>query len=278
VGAADAGEDPHGPERVTPISARPDPAVLSRLYLSAVLPCLTDLAEQDGTVVDDLGQLRASIVFSILGGPAATIRLQRGQILWEDGRSRNASVVLMFLGDRHLNAFFSGNKWAAPLPVWGCWRVGLLARFSKLAERLEAVLDGAQQVLHSAAGRRLHARFSLITAGLALHALAEGDAAAQYILRSVPPGLACFTIAGEPRGTVWFDHGSADNQVGWGDPPRRPDVCIVFADIATAYGALRGEIDTLAAVGCGQIRVEGLVPLAEGLNFAMERVRVYLKH
>jgi hypothetical protein len=52
----------------------------------------------------------------------------------------------------------------------------------------------------------------------------------------------------------------------------------VFADIATAYGALRGEIDTLAAVGSGQIRVEGLVPLAEGLNFAMERVRVYLKH
>ena len=278
MGAADAGEDPHGPERVTPIPARPDPAVLSRLYLSAVLPCLTDLAAQDGTVVDDLGQLHASIVFSILGGPAATIRLQGGQILWEDGCSRNASVILMFLGDRHLNAFFSGNQWAAPLPVWGCWRVGLLARFSKLAERLEAVLDGAQQVLHSAAGRRLHARLSLIAAGLALHALAEGDAAAQHILRSLPPGLASFTIAGEPRGTVWFDHGSADNRAGWGDPPRRPDVCIVFADIATAYGALRGEIDTLAAVGSGQIRIEGLVPLAEGLNFAMERVRVYLKH
>ncbi len=278
MGAADAGEDPHGSERVTPNSARPDPAVLSRLYLGAVLPCLTDLAEQDATVVDHLGQLRASIVFLILGGPAATIRLQRGQILWENGCGRNASVILLFLGDRHLNAFFSGNKWAAPLPVWGCWRVGLLARFSNLAQRLEAVLDGAPQVLDSAAGRRLHARLSLITAGLALHALAQGDAAARYILRSLPPGLASFTIAGEPRGTVWFDHGSAGNQAGWSDPPRRPDVCIVFADIATAYGALRGEIDTLAAVGSGQIRVEGLVPLAEGLNFAMERLRVYLKH
>jgi len=278
VGAADAGEDPHGSERVTPNAAPPDPAVLSRLYLSAVLPCLTDLAEQDGAVVDDLGQLRASIVFLILGGPAATIRLQSGHIAWENGCGRNPSVILLFLGDRHLNAFFSGKKWAAPLPVWGCWRVGLLARFSKLAQRLEAVLDGAPQVLNSAAGRRLHARLSLITAGLALHALAEGDATARTILCSLPPGLASFTIAGEPRCTVWFDHGSADNQVGWGDPPRRPDVCIVFADIATAYGALRQEIDTLAAVGSGQIRVEGLVPLADGLNVAMERLRVYLKH
>ena len=116
-------------------------------------------------------------------------------------------------------------------------------------------------MLDSVAGRRLHARLSLITAGLALHALAEGDAAARIILRSLPPGLASFTIAGEPRCTVWFDHGSADNRVGWSDPPRRPDVCIVFADVATAYGALREEIDTLAAVGSGQIRVEGLVPL-----------------
>ena len=278
MGAADAGEDPHGSERVTPNAAPPDPAVLSRLYLSAVLPCLTDLAEQDGAVVDDLGQLRASIVFLILGGPAATMRLQSGHIAWENGCGRNPSVILLFLGDRHLNAFFSGKKWAAPLPVWGCWRVGLLARFSKLAQRLEAVLDGAPQVLNSAAGRRLHARLSLITAGLALHALAEGDATARTILCSLPPGLASFTIAGEPRCTVWFDHGSADNQVGWGDPPRRPDVCIVFADIATAYGALRQEIDTLAAVGSGQIRVEGLVPLADGLNVAMERLRVYLKH
>ncbi|MGO9512584.1 MAG: hypothetical protein ACLP2F_02940 [Steroidobacteraceae bacterium] len=257
--------------------AAANPAVLSRLYLSAVLPCLSDLAEQDGAAAEILGQARASIVFLILGGPAATIRLKGGHIAWDNGCGRGPSVILLFLNDRHLNAFFSGKKWAAPLPVWGGWRIGLLTRFSKLAARLEAVLDGAPQVLETAAGRRLHARLSLIAAGLALHPLAEGDAAAREILRSLPPGLASFTIDGEPRATVWFDHGSADNRVGWGDPPRRADVCIVFADIPTAYGALREEIDTLAAVGSGQIRVEGLVPLADGLNFAMERLRAYLK-
>ena len=256
------------------MSARPQPAVLSRLYLGAVLPCLSDLADQDASVRDILGEARGSIVFMILGGPSATLRLERGAVTWQAGVGRAPTVILAFLGDRHLNAFFSGTKWAQPLPLWGGWRVGLLMRFSKLARRLEQVLDGAPEVLDSAAGRRLHARLLLMVAGLALRPLAEGDAPTRALMRTLPQGLASFTIAGEPRATVWFEHGS--NQVGWSEPPRRPEVCVVFSDVATAYAAMREEIDTLAAVGAGRIRVDGLVPLADGLNAAMERLRVYL--
>jgi hypothetical protein len=256
-------------------TARAEPSVLSRLYLDAVLPCLTDLAEQDHTVGEILGRAHGTIVFLVLKGPSATLRLAGGRIAWEEGLGSRPSVILLFLGAAHLNAFFSGKKWAVPLPIWGGWRVGLLARFSKLAERLEAVLDGAPAVLESVDGRRLHARLSLVVAGLALRPLAEGDAPARDILRALPPGLASFTIHGEPQATIWFEHGP--NRVGWSEPPRVPDVRIVFEDAKTAYAALREEIDTMAAVGSGKIRVDGLVPLAEGLNLVMERLRAYLK-
>jgi hypothetical protein len=256
------------------VSSRPQPAVLSRLYLGAVLPCLTDLAEQDGSVREILGGMRGSIVFMILGGPSATLRLESSAITWQAGVGRTPAVILAFFGDRHLNAFFSGKKWAAPVPLWGGWRVGLLARFSKLARRLEEVLDGEPSVLDSAAGRRLHARLLLMVAGLALRPLADGDAPTRALMRTLPHGLASFTIAGESRATVWFEHGS--NRVGWSEPPRKPEVCVVFSDVTTAYEAMREEIDTLAAVGSGRIRVDGLVPLADGLNAAMERLRVYL--
>jgi len=255
--------------------AAPDPNVLSRLYLEAVLPSMSDLAEQDASVRELLGTLCGSIVFQILKGPAATLKLDRGRIDWQSGRSPRPGVILLFLSARHLNAFFSGNPWALPIPIWGGWRIGLLARFSTLAKRLEEVLDGAAEVLASATGRRLHARLSLMVAGLALRPLAEGDAAARAILSGLPPGLASFSIGGEAHATVWFEHGS--NRVGWGEPPRRPEVCIRFDDVATAYAAMREEIDTLAAVGSGKIRVDGLVPLADGLNAAMERLRPYLK-
>jgi len=257
--------------------ASTNPAVLSRLYLTAVLPCLTDLAAQDPAARKIIGEIQASIVLRILGGLAATVHLRRGQIAWENGSGRAPSVILVFLNHRHLNAFFSGKKWAVPLPVWGGWRIGVLNRFSELAGLLEAVLDGAPAVLAAAAGRRLHARLSLIAAGLGLRALAEGDEASRNILHSVPPGLAAFSIEGEQEATIWFDHGSADYAAGWGEPPRRPDVHITFADMNTAYAAMRDEIDALAAIGCRQIKVEGLVPLADGLNFVMERLRVYLQ-
>jgi hypothetical protein len=97
------------------------------------------------------------------------------------------------------------------------------------------------------------------------------------MLRSLPPGLASFRIEGEPRATVWFEHDSDDGAAGWCEPPRMPEVCIVFDGVETAFAALREEIDTFAAIGRGQIRVEGLVPLADGLNVVMQRLRIYLK-
>ena len=253
-----------------------NPAVLANLYLSAVLPCLADLADQDPIARDMLGDLQASIVLRVCNGPAATIRFAGGKAKWENGAVRAPSVILLFLSNGHLNAFFSGKKWAVPVLLWGGWHISILARFSKLAQRLEAMLDGHPEVLETSAGRRLHARLSLIAAGLGLHALAQGDDTARQALRSLPHGLASFAIEGDDR-AVWFDHGSADYAAGWGVPPRRPDVRIVFTDADIAYGAMRDEIDTLAAVGGGRIRVEGLIPLADGLNFVMERLRIYLK-
>jgi len=257
--------------------APPNPAVLSRLYLNAVLPCLDDLSAQDPVAQSILGDTHASIVIRIAGGPAASLCFRSGRVSWKQGNDRAPSVVLLFFSDSHLNAFFSGKKWALPLPLWGGWRAGLLGRFAKLAERLEAVLDGSASVLASADGRRLHARLSLIAAGLGLHPLAQGDSAARNMLRALPLGLASFRIQGEQRATVWFDHDSRDGAAGWCDPPRMPEVCIVFDDVEIAFAALREEIDTFAAIGAGQIRVDGLVPLADGLNAVMQRLRIYLK-
>jgi hypothetical protein len=235
------------------------------------------LAAQDSAARDILGDLEASIVLRIIGGPAATLSLRRGQVVWENGSGHAPSVILVFLNDGHLNAFFSGKTWAVPLPVWGGWRIKVLTRFSRLAKRLEEVLDGDATVLATTAGRRLHARLSLIAAGLGLRPLAEGDDVARRTLASLPPGLAAFSIEGDQGATLWFDHGSADHAAGWGEPPRRPDVRVTFADVTIAYAAMRDEIDTLAAIGCGHIKVEGLVPLADGLNVVMERLRIYLQ-
>ena len=241
------------------------------------MPCLAALATYDKDAHEIIGSTAAAIVFRIRGGPAITIRLADGAAGYERGAAPDASVVLLFFSDRHLNAFFSGNAWAVPLPVWGGWRAALLSRFTRLTDRLKAVMDGQPLVLATSDGRALHARLSLIAAGLGLAPLAMGDGPARAALAHTPYGLASFTIGGAKDATVWFDHGANACDAGWGPPPRRPDVEISFDDSAVAYSALRGEIDTIAAIGTGQIKVAGLVPLADGLNLAMERVADYLQ-
>jgi hypothetical protein len=257
--------------------AATNPAVESRLYLHAVLPCLGALVTHDAIARQIADTITATIVFRIRGGPAVTIRLANGVATFERGAARAPSVVLLFFSDRHLNAFFSGKSWAIPLPVWGGWRLALLARFTRLTDRLTAVLDGAPEVLASAEGRALHTQLSLIVAGLGLCPLAAGDAPARSALAHSPLGLACFTIEGAQNATVWFDHGANSCDSGWGPPPRRPDVTISFVDYSVAYGALREEIDTIAAIGTGEIKVSGLIPLADGVNLAMERLSDYLQ-
>ena len=60
-------------------------------------------------------------------------------------------------------------------------------------------------------------------------------------------------------------------------PGGAPDVVITFTDRATADAALLGTLDPNAAVGLGKVDVRGLVPLADGLSVAMDRVEYYLK-
>jgi hypothetical protein len=123
----------------------------------------------------------------------------------------------------------------------------------------------------------LYARLSLIAAGLGLAPLAAGDADAKHTLRTLPPGLAAFSIEGEMNSTVWFDFGAHQSASGWSDPPRRPDVSIVFGSLDLAYAAMRDEADTMAAIGAGEMTIDGLIPLADGLNVVMERLRIYLQ-
>ncbi len=251
--------------------------MLCRLYLNAVMPCLDALVANDPVARDILGDTRAALVFRVQGGPAITIRIGAGSVTVTRGAERGAAVILHFFGDRHLNASFAGKRWALPLLAWGGWRIGLLTRFTRLTDRLKAVMDGDAAVLATPEGRALHARLSLIAAGLGLGPLARGDRPAQAALGVAPPGLAAFTIEGAHHATVWFDHGSADCDAGWGTPPREPDVEISFVNSAVAFAALRGEIDTIAAIGAGQIHVRGLIPLADGVNMAMERLTDYLQ-
>ncbi|MBE7211971.1 MAG: hypothetical protein INR65_13205 [Gluconacetobacter diazotrophicus] len=111
----------------------------------------------------------------------------------------------------------------------------------------------------------------------AIPVLAEGDPVSRHTLSHTPAGTA--EIRAPALGLVGWARWTRGRMTGgMGNPPGgAADVVITFADRATADAALLGSLDPNAAVGLGKVAVRGLVPLADGLSVAMDRVEHYLK-
>lgn len=254
-----------------------EPRALSELYMRAVLPCLSELALQDEVSGAMIAGWKSDFTFRLLQHLGITLDFRDGRITYHPFRVLYPDIDFAFLSERHLNEFFDGKIWPPPLLLRGAWRIGKLKTFSALADRLEKFLEGKGDLLDDPANRRLYTRLNLMLAGFGLKVLAEYDPFSQAILKSLPEGLAEFTIGGQAGATTWFDNRPGKYDAGWGTPPRQADVTVRFSDIEVACLALQDKSDTMADVGLRRITVDGLVPLADGLNVVMERLRDYLE-
>ena len=108
--------------------------------------------------------------------------------------------------------------------------------------------------------------------------LTEGDPVTRHTLSHTPDGTAEIRAPELGGLTGWARWSRGSMTGGPGPAPGgAPDVVITFTDRATTDAALLGYLDPNAAVGLGRVDVRGLVPLADGLSVAMDRVEHYLK-
>ena len=70
----------------------------------------------------------------------------------------------------------------------------------------------------------------------------------------------------------WITRCGGRMEWGRGNPPVAPDVQVEFRDPEVALSAVDGMLDPLAASVTGEIRVRGMIPLADALARVMERV------
>lgn len=93
----------------------------------------------------------------------------------------------------------------------------------------------------------------------------------------VPSGLALFEIENQPESVCWVRVRERFFSSGIGQPCDEPDVRIIFSNSKIVLAAAEQKLDSLAAVGVGDIRISGLVPLADGLSLVMGRLGVYFR-
>jgi len=252
-----------------------DDHILARLNLKAVLPTLASLVRLDHRAQSLIAGQRFGVRLRTRSGISTRIDFLDGEALVDSELSVTRPVELLFLSDRQLNKMFSRTGFSLPILVGGFARISTLWTVSKLGARLHRVLTSSLQ--EPVDRKLLDIRADLLMGNLIPSAIAQlvsFDAPcrqwfAPYVGRSVQ-----FEIVGV--GSSWIRIQKDGAVYASGSCAELPDVTIAFRDRDVALDAIHGELDTLGALGKGQMVVRGLIPLADTVDRVLDRLGLLL--
>jgi|GEM_PF-5350916 len=254
--------------------------LIARLYLEAVLPTLAPLVQFDPTARELITGQRFGVRFDAGDG-------LEGRIIFDmDSPAGTGTTTDEVDGVPVLNLWlpsasqcvrlFSKSGIAIPIPVGGWQVLPKVSLFQQMTDRLEAVLQPEASDLSDEAFLRNHVFCSLHLAVHALPAMLELDPTGQSVLSSTSKGIAVFKYHPESYPSFWLDLRGERPIAGTGNPPADPLVTLNFCNDQTAVQAMANQLDGLAALGRGDLVLEGFVPLADSLDLVMARIQPYL--
>ena len=249
--------------------------LLSRLHLHAVLPALEALSRIVPQAHAAVAGANFALGLRVSGGPSAMITATGGVVRVEPSVSPRGGAVLQFFRPSHLNAIFLQRATLPPLPVRGWLQLRKLRPFLKLARVLDATLQPHEGALADAEFRRHHLQLSFQVALRAVPIVAREDPLALRALASTPPGLLVIRIP-DVGFVAWVDWDGQIVRSDFGEASRAADATVTVRDEETARLLVIGRLDPQAALGLGCVRVDGLIPLADGLDILLHRVDAYL--
>lgn len=252
----------------------------ARLYLEAVLPTLVPLVRFDSTAHDLITGQRFGVLFDA-GDQLA------GRIVFDMDSPAGAGTTtqpvegvpelkLWLLSASQCVKLFSKSGIAVPIPIGGWQVLSRMPLFQQLTDRLEAVLQPEPAALEDTELLRTHVFCSLHLAVHALPAMLELDPEGKSVRASAKPGIAEFRFRPEQFPPLWLDLRGEKPVAGIGKPPAAPLVTLHFCNDAAAVQAMANQLDGLAALGRGDLVLEGFVPLADSLDLVMARIQPYL--
>ena len=243
-------------------------AYINLFAILGALPYLCGLDKEAARLVEDAN---VSVGFAVRGGPSATLFFGGGQCRMVPGTDR-CQVKLPFSSCKKFNGLVDGT--VTPIPTKGFTKVGfLLKTFTKLTDRLGAFLRPAP-------GQLDNPKFFEISTTLMFHVIAEAaaqlaneDPVGQCSAASIVNGTAKLSIKGGPSAALRCRdhrqeavHSASEHFISY----------MEFEDMHVARDLFDGNINAIAAVGLGQVRIGGMISQIDNINRILDRVAVYL--
>ncbi|MEN6500670.1 MAG: hypothetical protein ABFC65_09055 [Rectinema sp.] len=262
-------------------------SVLARLKASLALHMVEEASAADAGLQKICPSGGVSMKFSIRGaGPALGLQMPKiSQIL--PAPPGRPSLLLFFPNTEAAVRVLSGAKGAViPVPL-GANAFRVLDFFRKASSRATELLRAPDT------SEATRARLLLAATLYGLEAIA-GESYLERRMQIVPDGVVgvragelAFRVAKRGR-TIHVQRDAQPEDTSPGDvlpedaPPAaatgslRPDALLSFAGYRSAIDVLSGKRQAVIALGSGEVHIEGLLPLVQGLFAVLDRLSWYL--
>ncbi len=249
-----------------------DQLTKANINLYAVLRNLEDLCELDEEMKGLIKDKDLAIQFSVKDGPEGLLEFKNGKCSFNP-RSGNCSIKLYFKSPEHLNQMFDGK--ANPIPLKGITKINFLKNeFIKLTDKLSYYLKPTDELLKNPAYFKINTILTAYTAFFALAQIGNTDRIGKVNASRIPDGIISISVIKGPAIYLNCKGGHIEASKTAADSPR---AFMIFDSIETANAILNGKLDSYTAIGSGQFKVSGYIPMIDNMNKILAMVPSYLK-
>ncbi len=249
-----------------------DARTLAYINLYGILGGLVALCDTVPEAKKILGRSTCSIGFEVKNGPAATLTFVGGRCIFKEG-VENCAIRIPFSTCEKFNGMVAGT--VTPVPTRGITKLPfLLGKFKKLTALLEQYLRPEPNRLGDEVFLKQSTAvlFRVIASSVAQIANCDkiGQASASYI----PDGTILLEIEGLTSAALI----AKEHTLIFTD--KVPKACtsfMKFADVRVARDLFDGKINSVAAVGLGDVKIGGMIPQIDNVNRILSRVELYLR-
>lgn len=248
-----------------------DAKTLAYINLHAVLGSIPYLCRLDERARELIKNEKISIGFRVKGGPEGALCFADGKA-WFADKCDSCNIILPFSSPEKFNGMIDGT--VTPIPSKGLLKVSfLLKKFMPLTDILSSYLRADKDAL---ADPVFFEKSTLLMFRLIASAIAEignndpvGRASASYI------------VDGNIKLAIGDEHAAAIEAKDHvlrvlPEVPENISSFMRFEDIKLARALFDGEVNAVAAVGEGKVRIGGMISQVDNVNRILDRVALYL--
>lgn len=248
-----------------------DSKTMAYINLFAVLGAIPYLCELDPEAAKLIEGKQVSIGFAAKGGPEATLFFGGGKARMVPGTDR-CQVKLPFSSCEKFNGLIDGT--VTPIPSKGFTKIGFLTGpFIKLTDRLSAYLRPEPGALNDPEFFRISTTIMFHVIAEAIAQIGNEDQVGQFSASNIVDGTAKLAISGGPATALCCrnHHLTAVHHA-----PEKFMAYMEFQGMHLARDLFDGNVNAIAAVGMGQVRIGGMISMVDNINRILDRVALYL--